>query len=168
MTTWFDNAQADYYCAELLCGAAEKNSVYLAGAGRSTQQAIEKLLKAIIQQKGQVISRKLATNDISVLVKECVKQGVEVPEILKQMSKQITDWYIESTYPGLGKYGNVEQITVAIRMYEQMREIFLEMINKSPDCLIHCPYYTSSVWGCSLKVTRHDKACKYPIPKECC
>ena len=168
MTTWFDNAQADYYCAELLCGAAEKNPVYLAGAGRATQQAIEKLLKAIIQQKGQVIARKLATNDISVLVKECTKQGVEVPDILKQMSKQITDWYIESTYPGLGKYGNVEQITVAIRMYEQMRETFTEMINKTPDCLVHCPYFTSSVWGCSLKVTRYDKGCKYPIPKECC
>ena len=168
MTTWFDNAQADYHCGVLLCGAAEKNPVYLAGAGRSTQQAIEKLLKAIIQQKGQVIARKLATNDISVLVKECVKQNVEIPEVLRQMSKQITDWYIESTYPGLGKYGTVEQITVAIKMYEQLREIFVEMINKTPECLVHCPYFTSSVWGCSLKVTRHDKECKYPIPKECC
>ena len=168
MTTWYDNAQADYHCAVLLCGSAEKNPVYLAGAGRSTQQAIEKLLKAIIQQKGQVIARKLATNDISVLLKECKKQGVEAPEILGQMSKQITDWYIESTYPGLGKYGNVEQITVAIKMYEQLREIFTEMINKTDKCLIHCPYYTSDVWGCSLKVTRHDKECKYPIPKECC
>ena len=168
MTTWFDNAQADYHCASLLCSAAEKNPVYLAGAGRATQQAIEKLLKAIIQQKGQLIARKLATNDISVLIKECAKQGVETPEILKQMSKQITDWYIESTYPGLGKYGNVEQITVAIRIYEQLQEMFIEMINKTPECLVHCPYFTSSVWGCSLKVTRHDKDCKYPIPKECC
>ena len=170
MTTWFDNAQADYYCAELLCGAAEKNPVYLSGAGRATQQALEKILKAIIQQKGQVIARKLVTNNISVLVKECGRLGVEVPDILAKMSKQITDWYTESNYPGLGKYGTVEQITVAIRLYEQLRDIFTLLTNAKAECLVHCPYFTSSVWGCSLKVTRHDKECKYPIPKDkdCC
>ena len=168
MTTWFENADADYHCASLLCSAAEKNPVYLSGAGRATQQSIEKILKAIIQQKGQIIARKLATHNISVLVKECGRLGVEVPDILNKMSKQITDWYTESTYPGLGKYGTVEQISVAIKMYEQLKGQFTEMINQKADCLIHCPYYTSSVWGCSLKVTRHDKECKYPIPKECC
>ena len=168
MTTWFDNAQADYYCAQLLCSAAEENDVYLSGAGRASQQAIEKILKAIIQQKGQVIARKLVTNNISVLLKECSRLGVDAPDILRQMSRQITDWYTESNYPGLGKYGTVEQITVAIRMYEQLREQFFALINAKPECLVHCPYFTSSVWGCSLKVTRHDKECKYPIPKECC
>jgi len=168
MTTWFDNAQADYHCAVLLCKAAEENDVYLSGAGRATQQSIEKLLKAVIQQKGQVIARKLVTNNISVLVKECGRLGVEVPDILAKMSKQITDWYTEANYPGLGKYGTVEQITVAIRQYEQLRDIFYALINAKAECLVHCPYFTSSVWGCSLKVTRHDKGCKYPIPKECC
>ena len=168
MTTWFDNAEADYHCASLLCGAAEKNPVYLSGAGRATQQSIEKILKAVLQQKGQNIARKLATNDISVLVKECAKLGVEMPDLLKKMSRQITDWYTDSTYPGLGKYGTAEQIMVAIKIYEQLRDQFIEMINEKTDCLTHCPYFQGSVWGCSLKVTRHDKECKYPIPKECC
>lgn len=168
MTTWFENAQADYHSAALLTDAAEQNPVYLAGAGRSTQQAIEKILKAIIQQKGQTIAKKLATHDISALVKECGRQGVEMPDILKKMSRQITDWYTESTYPGLGKYGTAEQIAVAVKMYEQLRDLFVEMINEKAECLVHCPYFTSSVWGCSLRVTRHDKKCKYPIPKECC
>lgn len=61
-------------------------------------QAIEKIVKAILELHGEDLSRrKYRTHDISYLL-SCLPENVEVPSVIKHMKYEIMRWVSEPRY----------------------------------------------------------------------
>ena len=67
----------------------------VAGAAYHIQQAIEKLLKAMILLNGE---QPAFTHNISKLVAHCEKLGVALPEPLDDIAEALTLWKVEIRY----------------------------------------------------------------------
>jgi HEPN domain-containing protein len=91
---WVDRAEADYAAALLLRRSRKKHSRDLVCF--HLQQCVEKYLKAVLVERGKGFAK---THDLELLLDSAVK--IEPSwELLRQAMAAITDYAVESRYPG--------------------------------------------------------------------
>jgi HEPN domain-containing protein len=87
-------AKADCKAAKLLSQGSADEAV-IGYAAYHVEQAIEKTLKCLIELRGIQYPR---IHDITFLVTEVQKLGIEVPDKLASNTYQITEWAVSTRY----------------------------------------------------------------------
>ena len=85
-------AKADLKTAKRIVDSPDKYEKHI--AAYHTQQPMEKVLKYLAEKKG----KNLWGHDITKLVMQCKKLGIEVPELIEKNSAVYTEWEVVSRY----------------------------------------------------------------------
>lgn len=80
------------------------------------QQAAEKAIKTVFQHKGLSFRY---VHDLEKLLVELKNQGIEIPDDIKEAAK-LTQYAIETRYPGLGEEVTEEEYLPALAIAERV------------------------------------------------
>ena len=108
-------------------------------AAYHVQQAIEKELKYILHDLNDAddTTKDFRTHNIVSLCKQVEKYGISLPDDIKDIAFEISEWEAVSRYKG-GVINNVSQIKSAIGVYDNLVEfVSRNLENSVMDC--SCP-----------------------------
>lgn len=118
----FELAKKDYAAVKKLMPHKSSDEYFLSIVCYHYQQAIEKLLKYLINMCG---SKYPATHDIALLYNKCENLGVVLPSELGLMATTLTDWEVK-TRCSVNIVATIQQLECAEKIYNSL----LEIINK--------------------------------------
>jgi HEPN domain-containing protein len=125
---WIAYAESDFAMASI--GRANKKIKYENLCFHS-QQAAEKAIKAILVFKGKKFPK---SHSIKLLLDIIESSGENVPSVIKE-SDQLTDYAIESRYPGLHDTIDNKEYKESLKLAAKVLEWSKSIIKKSPDKL---------------------------------
>ncbi|MFH1874430.1 MAG: HEPN domain-containing protein [Pseudomonadota bacterium] len=119
--TWFELAKGDLEFAESIVDSAKRPQY----AVHFCHQAIEKILKAIIQEHTNSIPQK--THNFKILIEQ---GGIDLPDNLEANIAKLSPHYLASKYPeDLEKLHKVYTVAYASTILEITKELFLWLEN---------------------------------------
>ena len=100
-------------------------------AAYHAQQAIEKELKYVLHDLcgADETQRKFKTHTIPALISQVEEYNVNIPDDVKVIAFDLTEWEASTRYPG-GAASNREEIADAIRAYEMLAKHIEENIDR--------------------------------------
>jgi len=111
-----------------LAGVEKPDGVFWEDLCFNAQQAAEKAVKAVFQQRG-ILFRYI--HDLEELITNLANHGVEIPEYVKDAAK-LTQYALETRYPGHSELTSAEEHRQALQIAERVVAWAEAIIAQSP------------------------------------